>query len=515
MIANNEARKHVSGLLEKGVIEPSTSPWSSPICLVTKPKSDTNVHIETRMTRTSRTSELRNEILRELHCDVHFSFMKIWHKAKDKYWWPGMFNHIKDFCESCIQCQEGKGLQKRPPLIPIQSHFPWQIVGVDIMEIHSITKRGNRYVLVFVDLFTKYVVAKAIADVKAETVAKAFYEEIICRYGAPQKLLSDRGQQFLSKIMKFTRELFGVQGVFTASWNPRCDGMTEKSNQTIQNSLSYLVNRDHDDWDERLPTALFAYNTSPCFRSTDYTPYYLLFGRHAKGPSDLRLVIPDQVPKDIQDYVHNLVNNLDEAAETARDNIRANQAKMKEYFDKSAHRCVLQEGDKVFLYVHVTPKHLSRKLRHPWCGGFVIHKFLGPNTVRLRKLCDGQLVKSSINVKRLKKCIDPKFRPKPISVQDIFPDSDDLTEDDIPDDNFDPSHNNDDSDSNDSDSDSDDNQFKSYPKHTPQNTKAKSQNSKPEYFDIEKVLAQRRNKGELEFQVKWKGYSAKDNSWIL
>ena len=50
MFANDEARKHVSGLLEKGVIEPSTSPWSSPICIVTKPRSSPTAPIETRMT---------------------------------------------------------------------------------------------------------------------------------------------------------------------------------------------------------------------------------------------------------------------------------------------------------------------------------------------------------------------------------------------------------------------------------------------------------------------------------
>ena len=70
--------------------------------------------------------------------------------------------------------------KKRPPLIQIESHFPWQIVGADITEPHKILKNGNRYILVFVDLLTKYVVAKAIPNMKAETVAKAFYQEIVC-----------------------------------------------------------------------------------------------------------------------------------------------------------------------------------------------------------------------------------------------------------------------------------------------------------------------------------------------
>ena len=105
--------------------------------------------------------------------------------------------------------------------------------------------------------------------------------------------------------------------------------MTERTNQTIMKCLGFLVNTYHDNWDERLPTALYAYNTSPSFRSTDYTPYYILFGRRAKGLADLKLVIPEKVPSDIQDYVTTLVNNLEEAAGMADANICQHQIKRK------------------------------------------------------------------------------------------------------------------------------------------------------------------------------------------
>ena len=247
--------------------------------------------------------------------------------------------------------------------------------------------------------------------------------------------------------------------------------MTERSNHTVMKYLCFLVNTDHDNWDERLPTALYANNTSPSFRSTDYTPYYLLFGCNAKGPADLKLVIPEKVPNDIQDYVTTLVNNLEEAAEMADTNICQHQIKMKEYFDKSAHVHNLQEGDKVFLYVHVMPKHLSRKLRHSWCGGFVIHKFLFPNKVKLQKLSDGKILKAGINVKRLKKCIDPKVRPEPKTVNEVFPplgdDLNQLTDTDIPTENFEPFIANRSGDDDSSDSHDQENLFTKYLTHTP------------------------------------------------
>ena len=445
---------------------------------------------------------LRNDIIKELHSDVHFSYQKVWYKVKEKYWWPQMFKDIKDFCSSCIPCQQAKGHQKRPPLIPIESQYPWQIVGVDITEPRRISKNGNRYILVFVDLFTKYVVAKAIPNMTAETVANVFFQEIVCRYGAPEKLLSDRGQQFMSSLMQFTREIFSVQGLFTAAWNPRCDGMTERSNQTIVRCLSFLVNSQHDDWDERLPAAVYAYNTTLCFRSTDYTPYYLIFGRHSMGPADLQLVIPQNTPNHVQDYVTHLVNNLDEAADMARENISRHQDEMKEYFNKSVHSTCLQEGDKVFLYVPVTPKHLSRKLRYPWCGGYVIQRFVGPNTVKLRKLSDGKILKAPINVKRLKKCIDPKELPANLPVNDIFPALDDLSDDDIPVENFAPFMANPTNSGNPPDSSDDD-----------QNT-AVSPSSQSTYFVVEKVQSMRKIKGKMQYKVCWKGYVPKRDCWV-
>ena len=54
---------------------------------------------------------------------------------------------------------------------------------MDFAGPYCTTKAGNRFVLVFVDWFTKWVEAVALPDQKAETVVKCFYDRIICRHG--------------------------------------------------------------------------------------------------------------------------------------------------------------------------------------------------------------------------------------------------------------------------------------------------------------------------------------------
>ena len=86
-------------------------------------------------------------------------------------------------------------------LIPIKVKALFHRVGIDIKGPLPITSDNNRYIIIAMDYFTKWPEAKAIADIKAETVAKFIYEEIICRHGTPEELLSDRGLSFMNQVV--------------------------------------------------------------------------------------------------------------------------------------------------------------------------------------------------------------------------------------------------------------------------------------------------------------------------
>ena len=72
---------------------------------------------------------------------------------------------------------------------------------MDIVQL-PLTTDGNRYVACFLDYLTKWVEAFAIPDQRAETITKLFVENIICRHGVPEQLLSDRGTNFLSDLIQ-------------------------------------------------------------------------------------------------------------------------------------------------------------------------------------------------------------------------------------------------------------------------------------------------------------------------
>ena len=84
-----------------------------------------------------------------------------------------MYTDAMNYTNGCPQCAivEGTGRRQKPLLQPIVSERPFQIVGVDIMEL-PVTTQGNRYAIVFQDLFTKWPLVFPAPDQKAKRIAQ-------------------------------------------------------------------------------------------------------------------------------------------------------------------------------------------------------------------------------------------------------------------------------------------------------------------------------------------------------
>ena len=100
---------------------------------------------------------LRQSLMEEHHrgsMGGHFAANKLYRTLASHWWWEGMYTGVFNYVKSCPECAiiSGTGRKHRPPLHPIPVQRPFQILGVDIMEL-PITKQGNRYSIVFQDFF--------------------------------------------------------------------------------------------------------------------------------------------------------------------------------------------------------------------------------------------------------------------------------------------------------------------------------------------------------------------------
>ncbi|GBB99751.1 hypothetical protein RclHR1_36190001 [Rhizophagus clarus] len=111
-----------------------------------------------------------------------------------------------------------RGSQQRVELlIPIKVKSLFYRIGIDIKEPLPRIEQENRYIIVKMDYFTKWTEAKAIENIRAETVAKFIYEEIICRHNVPQEILSDRGILFVNQIIDKLCENYQTKHRLTCS----------------------------------------------------------------------------------------------------------------------------------------------------------------------------------------------------------------------------------------------------------------------------------------------------------
>ena len=132
-----------------------------------------------------------------------------------------MYTDICRYCKSCPVCaiSTGGGRPGKPAVTPITVSKPFQIIGVDILEL-PVTTQGNKYAVVFQDLFTKWPFMFAVPDQKSLWLVQLLVEEIVPVFGVLEALLSDRGTSLLSHLMTDVCKLLGVRKLNTTAYHP-------------------------------------------------------------------------------------------------------------------------------------------------------------------------------------------------------------------------------------------------------------------------------------------------------
>ena len=107
---------------------------------------------------------------------------------------------------------------------------------------------------------------------------------------------------------------------------------------------------------------------------------------------------------------------------------------MKQHYDRSATQTQFQVGNKVFVYIPRTTKGLSRKLTSHWAGPYYIVKQTGPVTFKVKSVSNNTPLSVPVHANRMKICHDRKIRPT--EEPDVRDDGFEISEDEIPQDNF-------------------------------------------------------------------------------
>ena len=329
-----------------------------------------------------------SQLLIVVPCSLQELFLKLAHedsghqgidrtmsKLSGMAYWIGMRKRVADQCKFCVKCQMCKAPAPKPaPLQPVLATRPWEMVAVDVLKV-PVSTNGNRYLLVAQDYFSKWPFAMAMPDQTAERIVRILRDEVFTLVGPPQKLHSDQGRNFESRIIADLCKAFGVKKSHTTPYHPMGDGLVERMNRSLLTLIRTHVERD-DQWEEHLQLLLFMYRTSK-HTTTGLSPYEILFG--SNRPSQWLPNLQYSVVIDQSDYVENLRKRLLYLKELVDANsVRSAEEQQRLY--KSSKTCTkLFPGQQVLL-----SNEVAGKLDPRWTGLWTVVDMKGPLTVALK-----------------------------------------------------------------------------------------------------------------------------------
>ena len=356
-------------------------------------------------------------ILQEMHdapFSGHFSVAKTYARVLERYYWKGMYEDIKNYCESCVVCSRRKVPHRQgniPMLSPqadrLTDYGPMECVAMDIIGPITMANDKTTYILTMVDLHTRTGEACAVRHQRTKQIAESFVVKWVCKYGFPRTIVCDNGPGFASKVMKAATKLLGIKTHYVLPYHPQSNGACERLNATIKNMLSSYTQDNQNMWSGFLPYIVFAYNTS-VHSATGFTPYRLLHGREAVIGSEAFLRTRDEHEHvDYPTYIKRIQHNMATANELISQRVQqaADERNMvNEQFNKVA---TYKIGEQV--YVYWPPKsskkdRVSGKLVSPYRGPFTVtHQF---NAVSYRVKENGTNKHVSVHVSRMKKAVN-------------------------------------------------------------------------------------------------------------
>ena len=237
--------------------------------------------------------EMRVEVLQLCHDALfagHMGVQKTVSRIKQRFHWYRLRDDVKVHIRSCPTCSATKMPYRkfRAALGNFRVGAPLDRVAIDIMGPLPLSSKGNRYILVIVDYFTRWVEAFALPDQKAETVAHPLVHDFVCRFGTPLELHSDQGRNFESHLFQEVCRLFQIAKTRTTPYHPSSNGLVERFNRTLAFLIRSYLEEHTTDWDLHIPVLTAAYRAT-VHPSTGFTPNFMMFGRETTMPVHLPL----------------------------------------------------------------------------------------------------------------------------------------------------------------------------------------------------------------------------------
>jgi len=281
------------------------------------------------------------------------------------------------------------------------------------------TTSGNKFVIVAVDAFSKFVIAKAIKAQTSEITAEFLAEDIVCRIGSPDIITSDRGVNFVSNLLVELYQLMDIKHIKTSSYHPSANGIAESFMKEINNRTAMYLDEGKANWDKQLQWIVWGHN-NVIHSTTGFTPNKIVYGEEPRIPIDTTLEhLRDEknLPATYDEYCRDLVKRIKDIEEQTAFKIAVSFDKSRDRYNRMHQKLEFQENDYVWVRNNIKKVGECQKWAPQFLGPYRILEKIGENNYLLELPKGARKGTDRVNIERLKRYIAPDGSLNPIPHQ--------------------------------------------------------------------------------------------------
>ena len=231
--------------------------------------------------------------LREAHDDLgHKGYYPTLRTLLDRFWWPTISLDVKQYITTCHECQIRQTTKVRiPPTIATPAPL-FHKVYIDTMLMPPAA--GYRYIVQARCSLSAWPEWRALRAENARTLGAFIFEDILCRWGAVEEIVTDNGTAYVAAL-DWLAERYGIRHIRISPYNSRANGIVERQHRTIRESIMKACEGNPSKWPTVAPHAFWADRVTTR-KLTGHTPFYMAHGIEPLLPFDITLatfLVPD------------------------------------------------------------------------------------------------------------------------------------------------------------------------------------------------------------------------------
>ena len=305
---------------------------------------------------------LREQVLQGCHdCPTsgHLGQQKTYDRVKRSFMWHEMSTDVTLYVKTCTICSKNKKPRIKPKaqLGSYHAGARMERVHLDMMGPLPESDKGNKYIMVMVDQFSKWVEIQPLAEISAETTARAAIDNFFSRFGYPLLIHTDQDKNFDGNLFQQMCSLLQITKTRTTPYRPCSNGQVERYNHLLLQLIRCYISTRQSAWDEDLQLLTGAIRAMKN-RSTGYSANMMILLMDTFQPVDILMgtegaTLHDEDPST---YLKKLHKTLQEVHQLAREHLHTGLCYQKKTYDLKLQESHFEVGNLVYRLNAVSKK---------------------------------------------------------------------------------------------------------------------------------------------------------------